>query len=262
MRRKKLNKSKVRFRSKYIVVSAVALFVVVFVIGLASLNKNSTVDSDSPVSADESSVLEDTGENVQLYIAPTAQEYGEADTAQTKETAQVQNPLEAESFAVTEEEAQIKLQELAELFPDGKYWNQMGDSVSHDYFSVTDIPCQHDELGYDYCNEYEGRTGEFFPEYSYNIQCLAYASLVSDAVFGPDAPIYEIKNFENIRAGDHIRFVYDEHSAIVIDKGDDWVTLTEVNADYQDCLIEWGRVFTLEEFEDYGEDGILLLSRY
>ena len=92
---------------------------------------------------------------------------------------------------------------------------------------------------------------DLFSEFS-GIQCFGYASLLSDLLFGVDAPISEHRDIERIRVGDHIRFLNAEHSVIVTEIGRDendmvYVCVTECNADYENCRISWGRRITKAE---------------
>ena len=90
---------------------------------------------------------------------------------------------------------------------------------------------------------------DFFPQYEDEMQCLGYASIISDLLFGYDAPITEFYDFDKLRIGDHIRMGWYEHSMIVtdIDWDTDTITVTEVNADYENCQISWGRQITRSE---------------
>ena len=139
---------------------------------------------------------------------------------------------------------------------------------------VTDMPCNHSVNGYENCNVYIGLIDDFFPQYGDEMQCLGYASLISDLLFGYvgfrrlrlvrnakagdpksfsksryDAPITEFYDFDELRIGDHIRMGWYEHSMIVtnIDRDTDIITVTEVNADYENCQISWGRQITRSE---------------
>ena len=129
--------------------------------------------------------------------------------------------------------------------------------------SVTDTPCAHRHNGYSYCNVYSGAMLDFFPSYTSLRQCLGYATLISDLVFGTDAPITEYSDFYDLRIGDHIRLFYYEHSMIVTDI--DWetetITVTEVNADYENCQISWSRQFTRTQLQRM-EGWIRYFTRY
>lgn len=144
-----------------------------------------------------------------------------------------------------------KLTVLREKFPDGKYWNTIGYDVSdltqeEACMIVTDEPCNHGWNGYEYCHEYDGRTLDEYT-YDYNIQCLGFASMVSDFLFGKDAEIETFYDFEELDVGDQIRFLAYEHSVVVIEKGPDYVKVVECNRDYENCEIEWGRELSEDE---------------
>ncbi len=145
-----------------------------------------------------------------------------------------------------------KLKFLEGQFPSGKYWNHrdlqvMGDTC----LCISGVPCEHNQNGYAFCNQYQGAMRDLFSDFS-GIQCFGYASLLSDLLFGADAPISEHQDIERIRVGDHIRFLNAQHSVIVTEIGRDendmfFVCVTECNADYENCRISWGRRITEDE---------------
>ena len=104
-----------------------------------------------------------------------------------------------------------------------------------------------------------GVTNGVYPFYVQGTQCLGFASMLGDAVFGTDTEVYLYEGFENIRPGDQIRLVALEHSVFVIGKADDYVVVAECNADYQTCKITWGRKITKAELE---RTSVLYISRY
>lgn len=141
----------------------------------------------------------------------------------------------------------IKLEALRQEFPDGKYWNNGG---------VSDSRCKH--FGKNYhaeCNEYMGKLVEA-EGFDMGTQCLGYAAMLSDRLFGEDAPVTLIDDFSQLRPGDHIRFrVEDEdgwtgnHSVLVLSNNGDSVTVTDCNHDFQSCIIRWDAVYTREYLE-------------
>lgn len=144
-----------------------------------------------------------------------------------------------------------KLEELKAEFPDGAYWN---------YGGVTDVPCRHEHLKSYSCNVYGGKTSAFFGK-NPGKQCLGFASMISDRLFGEDAEIYEIYDFDDLQVGDHIRFAVGDgyHSLIVIEKTEDEVSVVECNCDFETCMISWGEMYS----EDYlSEHGARFTSRY
>ncbi|MGN0478545.1 MAG: hypothetical protein ACI4GO_03845, partial [Hominenteromicrobium sp.] len=89
---------------------------------------------------------------------------------------------------------ELQLRRLSEYFADGSYWNHIGIDISgmteiEQAMCVTDTPCSHSVNGYSFCNIYNGVMAEYFPQYDYETQCLGYASLISDLLFGLDAPV-------------------------------------------------------------------------
>lgn len=157
--------------------------------------------------------------------------------------------------------AATKLEALREKFPDGKYWNHMSLEKSPGPDSVTDLPCDHAAYGEAYCNSYNGATSELFPQYEDPCQCLGFASMLSDLVFGESAPVSIHRSWEQLRVGDQIRLTSEEHSMVVIEKSGDWVRVAECNADYQTCRIGWGRELSRQQLEDYGEE-LEYITRY
>ena len=163
-------------------------------------------------------------------------------------------PLFVSSSDLAEQSVQTRLELLEDYFPNSMYWNHVGVDTSEmtaDEIAmcVTDMPCNHSANGYENCNVYIGLIDDFFPQYGDEMQCLGYASLISDLLFGYDAPITEFYDFDELRIGDHIRMGWYEHSMIVtdIDWDTDTITVTEVNADYENCQISWGRQITRSE---------------
>ena len=200
------------------------------------------------------SLLSDAVEGAYAEISVKDQITGYIDTdsirpVQTETATVIARPTLAEKGVKTEAEAREKLKSLALYFEDGLYWNCAGAPADADMFCVTGTPCAHSAEGYASCNIYSGKTDACFPEYSDGTQCLGYAALISDLLFGTDAPVTEFYDFDSLRIGDHIRLVENEHSMIVtdIDWSTDTITVTEVNADYENCRISWGRTITRDE---------------
>jgi len=168
-------------------------------------------------------------------------------------------------ISLTEAVVGDRLSRLEGMFPSGKYWNHMGGEPNGDKpspFSVTDKPCNHTLYDEYYCNQYNGSMLDLFP-YSYLTQCLGFSCLLSDQIFGEDAPLYLLPESAPLRIGDHIRLQEYEHSMIVREVDEHGLRLAEVNADYEDCLISWEREFTWEEWENlYGWDVEYVISRY
>lgn len=134
---------------------------------------------------------------------------------------------------------------LQKVFPTGKYWNHMGlepsnSKETNNIFSVTDIPCNHNKYGELYCNAHYGRSDEVYPYDATCSQCRGFASLLSDLVFGVDAPVRYFEDYDEVRIGDQARIDGDYHSVFIIDKTDEYVIVAECNSDLQTCKINWG----------------------
>ena len=138
-----------------------------------------------------------------------------------------------------------------------------------DLLHVTDIPCAHGYYDDQYCHFYDGTTKRLFPQYESLTQCLAFASFISDRLFGREAPVRLLEDFDQLRPGDHIRTEYGVHSMIVIEKEGDLVRVLEVDEDTEHCEISWDREvsrWALEEFltqdSAMGEEDLMYITRY
>lgn len=177
------------------------------------------------------------------------------------------NALDENGAAASEPLGQIKiadrLDELHELFPSGYYWNHIGyDEGDLDYSEyITSFSCDHNVTGTFYCNHYNGTTFLHYPEYDALYQCLGFASLISDKIFGTEAGISIFNNPSRLRLGDHIRLHDYEHSMTVISIDGDAVTVAEVNENYNDCAISWERRILISELQSLSWDSEYL-TRY
>ncbi len=151
-----------------------------------------------------------------------------------------------------------KLAALRQKFPHGKYWNHKG--VPASWEAVTSTPCSH-WTGAGWCNSYTGKSGQVFVSNQPAIQCLGFASMISDQLFGKDAPVRTFQDFDKLRVGDHIRLTYAVHSMIVIEKGPDYVKVVEVNRDFSSCKIEWDRRIEKKDLEKFGST-VRYVTRY
>ena len=147
---------------------------------------------------------------------------------------------------ITEEEAAATLESLRDTFPDGSYWNHMG-LEEWDEFTVTDIPCDHDLYWDTYCNSYTGGIQELFPQFEPMEQCLGFAALLSDLVFGEDAPVSTFADYTQLRVGDNIRLELTEHSMVVLTVDGEGITVVECNSDYEHCRISWDRFLSWDD---------------
>ena len=159
-----------------------------------------------------------------------------------------------------------RLRDLEKRLPAGSYWNHMGRSLPlglETPFSVTDIPCDHTLYGQQHCNWYSGSALGLLDEFDHLCQCLGFACLLSDQLFGRDAPQFLLDGGVPLRVGDHIRLGEYEHSMVVQAVSEEGFTVAEVNPGYEDCLIVWGRDFTWAEWETlYAWDVVWVISRY
>ncbi len=141
-----------------------------------------------------------------------------------------------------------QLDELRDVYPDGYYWNHeitaenKGQTVNGTWIEtwedvVTSHPCNHDfdRIGLYGCNAFD-----------HGIACWGFANKVFYEVFGIRAydtdRLYDV---ENISVGDHVRFNY-THSAIVVARDGDKITLLECNYDNKNCQILWDRVDSIK----------------
>ena len=147
---------------------------------------------------------------------------------------------------ITEEEAAATLESLRDTFPEGSYWNHVG-VEDWDEFTVTDSPCQHDLYWDAYCNTYTGGIQELFPQFEPMEQCLGFAALLSDLVFGEDAPVSTFTDYTQLRVGDHIRLELTEHSMVVLTVDGEGITVVECNSDYEHCRISWDRFLSWDD---------------
>ena len=145
---------------------------------------------------------------------------------------------------------------LQQKFPIGKYWNNMSECGFDlfnfgNIFSVTDIPCNHNLNGEYYCKTYEGSSDEAYPYYSTSVQCRGFASMLSDLIFGEDAPVHVFEDYDKLRIGDQARIDGDYHTVFIIDKTDDYVIVAECNSDLNTCQINWGRKILRENMSGW-----------
>lgn len=230
---------------------------------------------DSAASAQEAALLESAQEEeeseTEAGVSQAALREEEALSAASSavESAPEESSQGAVDFAfscyeepqpITEEEAAATLESLRDTFPDGSYWNHMG-LEEWDEFTVTDIPCDHDLYWDTYCNSYTGGIQELFPQFEPMEQCLGFAALLSDLVFGEDAPVSTFTDYTQLRVGDHIRLELTEHSMTVLTVAEEGITVVECNRDYEHCLISWDRFLSWEELAAYSYE-MECITRY
>lgn len=215
---------------------------------------------DSAASAQEAALLESAQEEESETEAGVSQaalreEAALSEASSAVESAPEESYQEAMDFAVsyyeepqpiTEEEAAATLESLRDTFPEGAYWNHVG-VEDWDEFTVTDSPCQHDLYWDAYCNTYTGGIQELFPQFEPMEQCLGFAALLSDLVFGEDAPVSAFTDYTQLRVGDNIRLELTEHSMVVLTVDGEGITVVECNSDYEHCRISWDRFLSWDD---------------
>ncbi len=82
-------------------------------------------------------------------------------------------------------------------------------------------------------------------------QCWGFASYLSDYIFGSDAAAERFYNYDSLRVGDQARIQGDSHTVFILEKTDDYVIVAECNADYETCMISWGRKIMREDLQGY-----------
>lgn len=215
---------------------------------------------DSAASAQEAALLESAQEEESETEAGVSQAALREEAALSEASSAVESIPEESSqgavdFAVsyyeepqpiTEEEAAATLESLRDTFPEGAYWNHVG-VEDWDEFTVTDSPCQHDLYWDAYCNTYTGGIQELFPQFEPMEQCLGFAALLSDLVFGEDAPVSAFTDYTQLRVGDNIRLELTEHSMVVLTVDGEGITVVECNSDYEHCRISWDRFLSWDD---------------
>jgi uncharacterized protein YjdB len=89
-----------------------------------------------------------------------------------------------------------RISDLQLKYPDGYYFTKH--TPSKDFPLVSEEPCVHSRDGTAYCRG----------------QCAGYANLISNEVFGANAPRYKIADKSRVKSGDYVR--YGNHSVFVI----------------------------------------------
>lgn len=215
---------------------------------------------DSAASAQEAALLESAQEEESETEAGVSQAALREEAALSEASSAVESAPEesyqgAVDFAfsyyeepqpITEEEAAATLESLRDTFPEGAYWNHVG-VEDWDEFTVTDSPCQHDLYWDAYCNTYTGGIQELFPQFEPMEQCLGFAALLSDLVFGEDAPVSTFTDYTQLRVGDNIRLELTEHSMVVLTVDGEGITVVECNSDYEHCRISWDRFLSWDD---------------
>ena len=146
--------------------------------------------------------------------------------------------------------SKMTLSQLKAKFPHGKYWNHIG-SKKNNPNGWTNKPCTHHGVKGSGCS-YDGSCGCNATSSSHQaIQCAGYAYKVGLDAFGTDPKTWKTytgssaKNYlyNNLKAGDLIRYKNDGHSIYVTAVSGNTVTYTHCNVDGR-CKIEWGRTIS------------------
>ncbi len=174
-------------------------------------------------------------------------------------------PKPSSVSSISEAEAYSRLIALQSKYPTGKYWNHVGTGISYSNNNmdsvITTQPCNHARDGRANCNTYIGITNYMWAGHNQisGIQCFGFASMLSDAVFGKDAPISMHTSYDRLKVGDNIRLTTYGHSMIVLSKTSSYITVAECNADFSSCVLSWGRKITRQNLESYNH---IYMTRY
>ena len=155
-----------------------------------------------------------------------------------------------------------RLNSLRSKFPDGYYWNHKVTAYSNNADelvrrgdesfanSVTSSPCKtHNSVAnvgeYD-CNYFDG-----------GVQCYGFAGKVFYDVFGQRKSALQriYGNNGGVQVGDYIRVNGDKHSAVVLSRNGNTVTVVECNLDLSgpayNCKIRWGASYNISSITYY-----------
>ena len=147
---------------------------------------------------------------------------------------------------LTEDKTRKALEALQQQYPDGMYWNNPAgtelDTKRNDQDTcLSSIPCNHNQTDMT-CAHHVGIASAPFL-YPSAMQCLGFASMISNTIFGQGAPIRVHQSWTDLKVGDMIRLIKSSHAFIVtsIDHDNDTVQVLECNRDCSTCVIRWGR---------------------
>lgn len=146
-----------------------------------------------------------------------------------------------------------KLNALRQKYPDQKFWNHCANEYhnSYGYYlnctsplcmdpdGYTDTPCT---VHFDAVSEGEYGCNQF----DYGIQCSGFARKLFYEIFGVYASSLEQRtDVENVMVGDIIRVNNNTHSAIVLSRDGDIITIAEANFN-KNCMIKWDRAIKIK----------------
>lgn len=164
----------------------------------------------------------------------------------------------------TENKTQQALEQLKLQYPDGKHWNnttgiQLDTTKNNHDTLLSNTPCNHNYTD-STCAHHVGISSVPFL-YPSAMQCLGFASMISDSIFGQGAPIRIHQNWDELKIGDMIRLIQTGHAVIVtsIDRTNETIQVAECNRDFNTCTIHWGRTVTKQQVESEPYD---IVTRY
>lgn len=134
------------------------------------------------------------------------------------------------------------LEELVLKFPDGKYWNHMGNKKNNPD-SVTNTPCK----THSYCHWQENSCQ--CNSFDNAIQCMGYAHKIAYEIVGESPRETFVKSrtldLSKLRVGDIIRYRKDQHSLCVTGVNGSKISFTDCNWTDK-CQIRWGVIDVYE----------------
>ena len=145
-----------------------------------------------------------------------------------------------------------RLNALRTKFPDGKYWNHYANSSHNNngpYHTCNNSNCMNPD-GYTStpCSTHNGVAG--IGCYDCNafdgaIQCWGFANKIFYDVFGIYASqMSKRQDTSNVAVGDWIRINNDTHSAVVLSRNGNNITIVEGNYS-KNCMIKWDRTISI-----------------
>lgn len=134
------------------------------------------------------------------------------------------------------------MNELRQMFANGRYWNHEGNPSSTDPNSVTDRPCHNTNYDTSCCNLF-----------SYGAQCAGYAMYMEYLYHGSnlDPMYYGVShNIDDLRVGDAVRINWYgggyDHMIFVTSINGNTITYTDCNSDLH-CRIAWDKTISKSE---------------
>lgn len=227
----------------------------------ASGEENGSETLDEKSRSEETDAAEDVDSPDDTEAADVSGEDGEAgivsdisDDIKLSEVEERWESGEISTYAASGNGVVDKLNELRNIYPDGKYWRKVN-GVN----AVCDTACPtHNNLNT--CGYYNG-----------GYQCWAFASKIFCDIFGQNPSIWGSRRYdkENIRVGDYVRFAESEndsygHSFVVLSVlGNGQVKVVENNYGTGRCRIRWERQVDMNgTMKIYNQNGELVDARF